>query len=217
MRKIATLCLLAAFVLPAQGEALLGRHAAGVASLPTQGAHATRPSHGTYIHRHSPYGHAGMGYRHHSDWRYSLHRRHFGPSYYSYVGFAPSYYRYGPAYYSYTPAYVSAYAPVATYGSYRSGAANGFWLGALAGGIIGHNSGEFRHNGWRGAAWGAGLGWLLGTVVDASRTTRSEQPTIFSQPAPAVQPATAQQPITIINNYYGNSSPMSSANSLFGR
>ena len=42
------------------------------------------------------------------------------------------------------------------------------------------------------------------------------------QPAPtAAQPASApvatQQPTTVINNYYYNSSPMSSANALFGR
>ena len=103
------------------------------------------------------------------------------------------------------------------YGS-GSGAAQGVLLGGLAGGIIGHNSGEFRHNGWRGAAWGAGIGWLLGSVADGYR-----QPVIYDSPPvvyrPAAQPPAAQpQPVTIINNYYNApATPMSSANGLFGR
>jgi hypothetical protein len=35
--------------------------------------------------------------------------------------------------------------------------------------------------------------------------------------APAPAPAEPPQPATIINNYYGSSSAMSGANSLFGR
>lgn len=116
-----------------------------------------------------------------------------------------------------------------SYGSYGgSAAANGLLLGALAGGIIGHNSGEFRHNGWRGAAWGAGLGWLLGTVADANRravtyvypsaanSVSAVAPAISVTPAPAAAAAPAQ-PVTIINHYYGAASPMSGVNGLFGR
>ena len=113
-------------------------------------------------------------------------------------------------------------------------ARDGVWIGALAGGIIGHNSGgNWRHNGWRGAAWGAGAGWLLGSVLDANYgydrgyysgydyiypraiTLPAPQPVVV-QAAPAA-PAAAPQQVTIINNYYGNASPMASANSLFGR
>ncbi len=118
-------------------------------------------------------------------------------------------------YSSYAPSYsVRYYAPASRF-NYSSAATNGLWWGALAGGIIGHNSGEFRHNGWRGAAWGAGVGWLLGSIADANRpTVVYEQPAVVA-PAPV---APAPQPVTVINNYYGNtSSPMSSANALFGR
>ena len=128
---------------------------------------------------------------------------------------------------------------------YRGNAAqNGLWLGALAGGIIGHNRG-FSHgrDGWRGAAWGAGAGWLLGSILDSNygyydngsyssydynyprtaygydyaypRTVAMTQPQpVYVQSAPA---AAAPQQVTIINNYYGNASPMAGANALFGR
>ena len=114
-------------------------------------------------------------------------------------------------------------------GGYYGGsyAGNGLVLGALAGGIIGHNSGSLRHNGWHGAAWGAGAGWLLGSIADANRRAviwerppvyvEQAQPVMQAAPAPAAQPAAAPQQITIINNYYGNAAPMSQANGLFGR
>jgi hypothetical protein len=116
-------------------------------------------------------------------------------------------------------------------GGYYGGSAarDGLWLGGIAGGIIGHNSGgNWRHNGWRGAAWGAGAGWLLGSIYDANYgyysgydyvypraiTMPAPQPVVVQTPAPATA---APQQVTIINNYYGNASPMASANSLFGR
>lgn len=111
-------------------------------------------------------------------------------------------------------------------GSY---ARDGLWLGALGGGIIGHNRG-FSHgrDGWRGAAWGAGAGWLLGSMLDANygyyrsyddysyprQVVVAAPPTVVVPAAPA---APAPQQVTIINNYYGNTSPMAGANSLFGR
>jgi uncharacterized protein YcfJ len=112
------------------------------------------------------------------------------------------------------------------YGGYYPGSAarDGFFLGGLAGGIIGHNSGSFRHNGWHGALWGAGAGWLLGSVVDANRRAVIwERPPVYVEQAQPVavqapaQPAAQPQQITIINNYYGNAAPMSQANGLFGR
>ena len=129
--------------------------------------------------------------------------------------------------------------PGHVYGGYRRSAArDGLVLGAVAGGIIGHNSGSFRHNGWRGAAWGAGAGWILGSVIDYNRSyygygydyprrpviwerpvyVESAPATVVQQaPAQPVQPAAPQQ-VTIINNYYGtNPAPMTQANSLFGR
>ena len=138
-------------------------------------------------------------------------------------------YGYGGYYYApsfgYYPGYSDDYPYYGNSGYYGSGSAasNGLLLGALAGGIIGNNSGDFRHNGWRGAAWGAGLGWLLGSVADANRRSviYDRAPVVLPQasvaaPAqPAVQPAA--QPVTIINNYYNTPSPMSGANGLFGR
>lgn len=139
----------------------------------------------------------------------------------------------GPAYYpvySYYPGYSVDYPYYGSVGQYGapSAASSGFWLGALAGGIIGHNSGDFRHNGWRGAAWGAGVGWLLGSIADANRRVVtypsapagvSPAPIAAAPAAPAASsaPAAAPQSVTIINNYYQGTSPMSGANSLFGR
>ncbi len=127
--------------------------------------------------------------------------------------------------------------PIAPGGGYiyrsrvQGGYANdGLWLGALAGGAIGHHRG-FSHgrDGWRGAAWGAGAGWLLGSVLDAnygyyrSSDYGYDYPraVVMSPPQPVVvqaaPAAAAPQQITIINNYYGNTAPMAGANSLFGR
>lgn len=127
--------------------------------------------------------------------------------------------------YGYYPGYGAGYPYYDSYGVYRPGgaASTGLLLGALAGGIIGHNSGDFRHNGWRGAAWGAGAGWLLGSIVDARRPVTVYEPAPVVVPqvqtVPAASPALAAppQPITIINNYYNSPSPMSAANGLFGR
>lgn len=112
------------------------------------------------------------------------------------------------------------YGSVGYYGGgyYGSAATDGLFLGALAGGIIGHNSGSLHHNGWRGAAWGAGIGWLLGSVADYNRpaVVYQQAPAYVQQAQPAAQQAAPQQ-VTIINNYYGNATPMSQANGLFGR
>jgi len=170
--------------------------------------------HRTAVHVGS--GH-GDHYGHHSPWRH--HRS-------THVGFSYSPYRYAPVY-GYYDGYGRGYPYYTDYGHYGAGsrAANGLLLGALAGGIIGHNSGELRHSAWRGAAWGAGIGWLLGSVADARRQSPVDQmaPVAVQPPAtqaPQVQapPATQAPPqqVTIINNYY-NASPMSAANGLFGR
>jgi hypothetical protein len=96
---------------------------------------------------------------------------------------------------------------------------SGTWLGALAGAIIGRNSGSLGHNAWRGAAYGAGLGFLLGTVADSNvRARAGAVARQASAPVVTPTPAPAAQPVTIINNYYNApATPMSSANGLFGR
>ncbi|MDF3057936.1 MAG: hypothetical protein K0R17_2151 [Rariglobus sp.] len=93
-------------------------------------------------------------------------------------------------------------------------------LGGIAGAIIGHNH---HRQGWEGAAIGAGAGYLLGRLSEPARPGRRIfggssyiyhlQPRVVA--VPAAQPP---QQITIINNYYGGAStPMSNANSMFGR
>jgi hypothetical protein len=173
----------------------------------------------TLAHRSGPVVTASVGYAHH----------HHPASYFGHRGYTFGHGYYGRAYYTPVFGYYDGYGygyPYYDYGYYGGGSAatNGLLLGALAGGIIGHNSGSLHHNGWRGAAWGAGAGLLLGSVIDANR-----RPVVY-QTAPALVPSapavqgqiqTAQQtqpqPVTIINNYYNSASPMSEANSLFGR
>ena len=55
---------------------------------------------------------------------------------------------------------------------FRSEAVNGAILGGIAGGVIGHNSGDLRHNGWRGAAIGAAAGMLIGQAVGDANDRR---------------------------------------------
>lgn len=166
----------------------------------------------SYVYRDRPsvvvsaghgYGYPGYGY--------------YGRGYYGHGGYYPRDRYYGSVGY-----YGGGYG---YYGG--SAAANGLWLGALAGGVIGHNSGSLHHNGWRSAAWGAGVGWVLGSIADANRRAViyerpvyvESQPVVVQPQAPAqaAQPASQPQQVTIINNYYGNSAPMGQANSLFGR
>lgn len=158
------------------------------------------------------YGHYDrVGYGH---WNH--HHRH---GYYTGIRFgAPVYYSSGWA-----PSYGYGY------GYYRAGrgyAANGTLLGGIAGAIIGHNSGDLRHSAWRGAALGAGAGWLIGAIADERARERDaqvvERPDVYApedSAPPARTTAGAPQNVTIINNYYGstNPAPMAAANGLFGR
>lgn len=181
---------------------------------------------GGYVYRESrsPVVSMGVGYSragYHDGYRYPGHRGHgySGRGYYGGFGSYPAY-----GYYDgYGAGY--PYYGVENYGTYgASGATNGLLLGALAGGIIGNNSGDLHHNGWRGAAWGAGAGWLLGTVADTNRRAISypSQPVVVPQaPVYQAQPAPPPTPVqsgTIINNNtYNSSTPMGPANSMFGR
>ena len=119
------------------------------------------------------------------------------------------------------PAYYDAGYSDSGYYAQPSYQASGTWLGALAGAIIGRNSGSLGHNAWRGAAYGAGLGYILGTVADVNGRARQAAAarTLGVQAAPQVAaPAAPAQPVTIINNYYNTpATAMSPANSLFGR
>ncbi|HVS51795.1 MAG TPA: YMGG-like glycine zipper-containing protein [Opitutaceae bacterium] len=130
-----------------------------------------------------------------------------------YVDFAPAAY----GYYDYAPYGWSDYSY--SYAPSPSAAANGLWLGALAGAIIGNNSGGLHHDGWRGAAWGAGIGWLLGTAVDANRRAAVDAPATTTAPvvissAPQATPLATSRAAAIDS---APATPMSGANALFGR
>jgi hypothetical protein len=213
MKTLFFLCFAVMATIPARAEIFRSDAARGSRH---GGVHRDRGHH----NRTSVHVGIGSGHRH----RYDGPWRDYGHGHGN-RGYYHSPYRHLPRY-SYYDGFGSGYPYFDTYGYYGagSGATNGLLLGALAGGVIGHNSGEFRHNGWRGAAWGAGLGWVLGSVADANRRRAVyETAPVVIQPAPAVQaqpqPASAPpaQPITIINNYYNTGTPMSSANGLFGR
>jgi hypothetical protein len=135
---------------------------------------------------------------------------------------SPPVYRY-PAYRypaSRYPYYASGYGYYGRYYGRPDYRGSGVLLGGITGAIIGNNSRGFHHNAWRGAAWGAGLGYIFGSIAEDNARYREavvERPPVYVQAAPA--PAASQpQNVTIINNYYNTpATPMSSANGLFGR
>lgn len=204
--------------------------------------HAGGSQGGDYVRRSSPGAYSGNSqgrvYHHSGHQGHSGHfRSHHGHNYWhggigyygGGIGYGyPSYgyASYGYPSYGYYGGYGSGYPYYNGYGYYgsTSAATNGLLLGALAGGIIGHNSGDLRHSAWRGSAWGAGAGWLLGSIFDGTRRSAEYAPApVVVQQAPVVQsqaqPAAPAQPqqVTIINNYYNSSTPMGAANGMFGR
>lgn len=129
-------------------------------------------------------------------------------------------YRNGPSYRGYSYPYGGGY-----YYSRPDYRGTGVILGGIGGAIIGNNSRGFRHNSWRGAAWGAGLGYIIGAIAEDNVRYRYREPVVESVPvviqAPSSPaPAVSQPPqqVTIINNYYNTpAAPMAAANGLFGR
>lgn len=145
---------------------------------------------------------------------YAQSRRESYPYYYTTGG--PSYY------YSSGPAYAPPVYYATPVSARPSHTATTTLLGGVAGAIIGHNNGR---RGWEGAAIGMGAGYLLGRLSEPARTSRHGSYgyapyAYYRQPVTVTAPVTQPpQQITIINNYYygGGSTPMSSANSMFGR
>jgi hypothetical protein len=86
--------------------------------------------------------------------------------------------------------------------------------------VGGYYHGGYGHRRYHGGYWGPRYGSYYNSYypepayVQPVGTAPFIEPTVVQQ-APA--PAPAPQQITIINNYYNSSTPMSSANSLFGR
>ena len=89
-----------------------------------------------------------------------------------------------------------AYPDYGYYGYYDAGrpnyAVSGTLLGALTGGIIGNS---IHHQGWEGAAIGAGAGLLLGGIAeDAARRQERQAAATMYQANPAPQPQMQVQP-----------------------
>jgi hypothetical protein len=123
---------------------------------------------------------------------------------------APGYYVYrqAPAYYY--PDYADA-----DYGyAQPSYTASGALLGGLAGGIIGYNN---HYQTGRGILIGAASGLILGSIADqAVRDREMAAPRTVVVSAPAEQaPAPVSPPTQVAPA--APTTPMSSANSLFGR
>ncbi|HWA11176.1 MAG TPA: hypothetical protein VG838_17170 [Opitutaceae bacterium] len=195
MKTIALLALALAGLAPAQAQIF---HPAGFRG------------HGAAVSWHSD---RGWGYRGGPSWGIGFYG--LAPWGYGYYGYrAPVYYTdYGYNYdsgYAYDTGYYAA-AP-----SYQ---ASGTWLGAIAGAILGRNSGSLGHSAWRGAAYGAGAGLLLGTVADINARARAATaPRAIAAPPVAPASSGGNAPVTIINNYYNApATPMGAANGLFGR
>ena len=163
--------------------------------------------------------------------RDSYNRSHHSISYgFGYYG--PGYslsYGYYPGAYGYYPSpYVYRAAPVYVYdgGYYNTVDArpdylgNGLTLGAIAGAIIGNNSGSLGHNAWRGAAYGAGAGLLIGALAEnnARRVETASAVTSTSPRVTAPPPApVAVAPSRVIMAPAAPASSMGDANRMFGR
>jgi uncharacterized protein YcfJ len=173
----------------------------------------------TYLYRNSGRWHGGGGWHGHSGY----YGRGYG--WRGHSGFYSSYYY--PSTYIYLdrsaydyPVYVDDYETVRP-----NYAANGAILGALAGAVIGNNSGDLRHNGWRGAGLGAAAGYLIGSIAEnnarrreAILTAQAQQQVVNPAPmAAAAESAAPARSVTVSEPAPSTASTMSSANSLFGR
>jgi hypothetical protein len=202
MKTVLSLCVALLTVTPGQAEVFRPQ---------------LRRAHGGHVQHHTPsitigyhsgfrsgFGNYGYGYGR----GFGVYSAYRSPGHGYYPGYDAGYYPYASAGYYGTGIYGSGYYSPDYQGS-GGAAANGLWLGALAGGIIGRNSGDFRHNGWR----------ILGSVVDVNNRAAASRAQAVVQEAPAyAAPSQPQQPVTIINNYYNApTTPMSAANALFGR
>jgi len=146
------------------------------------------------------------------------------PAYYGYGHYGrPSHYgRHGGNY-----GYVSTEAPLYS-DNYYGGtdyAGSGLLWGALAGAVIGNNSGSLRHNAWRGAAYGAATGYILGSIAESNARRRESAVTqVVTTPAPnyaeapePIYPSAQASSAEASPKPSAPASSMSAANSLFGR
>jgi uncharacterized protein YcfJ len=98
--------------------------------------------------------------------------------------------------------------------------ANGLIIGAIAGAIIGNNSGSLGHNAWRGAAIGAGAGYVIGSVAEANARVAETREAV-REPARSVRteaPDARRVPdAPTFDSPARPSGRLGNANSLFGR
>lgn len=97
-------------------------------------------------------------------------------------------------------------------------AVNGTLLGALAGAVIGNNSGDLGNSSWRGAALGSVVGLAAGAVAEKRARERESAATAQAAPAkpedvPALQPTSEGERVKPAKT----SSRLAEANRLFGR
>ncbi len=99
-------------------------------------------------------------------------------------------------------------------------ATRGLLIGGALGAIIGHNNGR---RGWEGAAYGAGAGWLAGTLADRAGARREQEHRAWIEEGwesvRRESPAQAQPAVIHHHHYYGSGARgvMGEANGLFGR
>jgi hypothetical protein len=131
-------------------------------------------------------------------------------------------YGYWPGAYVYRSAPVYVYDDVSydTVGTRPNYAGNGLLWGAIAGAIIGNNSGSLGHDAWRGSAYGAGAGLLLGAIAEnnARRREAAAAPLVISGPPAAATavPAPTAPPAPVVPRP-APTTPMTEANRMFGR
>jgi len=146
---------------------------------------------------------------------------YYGPAYSLSYGYYPgSYgYYYQPYAYRPTPVYVYDGGYYETTNNRLDYVGNGLALGAIAGAMIGNNSGSLGHSAWRGAAYGAGAGLLIGAIADNNARRREAATSVPSAPissTPAPVPAAVVQP-RVITAPAAPASSMGDANRMFGR
>jgi hypothetical protein len=107
-----------------------------------------------------------------------------------------------------------ATAPLARAQIFRPETARGLALGAIAGAVIGNNSGDLGHNAWRGATLGAAVGGILGSAAADEHARRTQVPAPVAPPRPASRGDDPLGPVllggitgAIIGNNSGNHNP----------
>jgi hypothetical protein len=168
---------------------------------------------------HGSHNHGGNYGRSHRSTSYSF--GYYGPAYaLSYGHYPVSYgYYYRPYVYQPSPVYVYDGGDYDTSYTRPNYLGNGLALGAIAGAILGNNSGSLGHSAWRGAAYGAGAGLLIGAIADHNarrREAATSVPSVSAASAPSPVPAAVAQP-RLITAPAAPASSMGDANRMFGR